>query len=161
MTRIIIEESNVEEIPVRRIFPEEAEQLPIVVYIHGHGGDKEQALDYGYTIAKQGFYFVSFDCDEHGSRKANHANTSGHRNRRFHNVYPPDTGIDTYIHMHEVIEQTGRDVEMPIEHFKGLKQVDTDRIGLTGFSMGAFASFYIAANNSAIKVAVPIGGIRS
>jgi dienelactone hydrolase len=60
--------------------------------------------------------------------------------------------------MHEVIEQTGRDVEMLIKYFKGLKETDTHRIGLTGFSIGGFATFYIAANNPAVKVAVPIGG---
>lgn len=155
MRMIIIKEEIIKGIPALSIFPEGIEKLPLIFYIHGYGGDKEQALDYRYGLAKQGFYVVSIDCSEHGAR---HDQGSEHLNRRFANVYPPETGIDTYIHMHEVIEKTGRDVKTLTEHFINLKEVDTDRIGITGFSMGGFASFYIAANNPEIQVAVPIGG---
>jgi predicted acyl esterase len=91
-------------------------------------------------------------------RQKNPEGTSEQQSRRFKSIYPPDTGIDSYIHMHEVIEQSGRDIEKLIEHFKAYTEIDSERIGLTGFSMGGFATFYIAANNPAIKVAVPIGG---
>lgn len=60
--------------------------------------------------------------------------------------------------MHEVIEQTGEDVQRLIEHFSMKKEIDADRIGLTGFSAGGYATFYIAANNTKIKAAVPVGG---
>lgn len=153
--RIIINDEVIQGIPTLSIFPEGAENLPLVLYMHGYGGDKEQALDYRYLLAKHGFYVVSFDCHDHGLRSTQSAEE---QNRIFKSLYPADSGIDTYTHMHEVVAQTSRDVDSLMDHFKNLNEVDLNRIGLTGFSMGGFASFYIAANNPAIKVAVPIGG---
>lgn len=151
MSKIIIEETEVNSIPVVTIYPEGATSLPLVFFIHGYGADKEQGIDFGYRAAKEGMCFVAFDCREHGIRKTE-------QQRRFTDVYPPDTGMDTYIHMHEIIEQAGKDVDSLIEHFKDYKEIDSERIGVTGFSMGAFATFYIAANNRNIKAAAPIAG---
>jgi dienelactone hydrolase len=156
--RIIIKEGITNGIPTLSIFPNGAEKLPLIFYLHGYGGDKEQALDYRYLLAKAGFYVISFDCHEHGLRHSHLTSNLEQQNRRFNSVYPKDTGIDMYIHMHEVIEQTGRDVELLTDYFSNKKEVDVNRIGVTGFSMGGFAAFYIAANNPSIKVVVPIGG---
>lgn len=60
--------------------------------------------------------------------------------------------------MHEIIEQAGIDIQYLIDYFKNKEQIDADRIGVSGFSMGGYASFYVAANNPAIKAAVPVAG---
>ncbi|WP_240458690.1 S9 family peptidase [Virgibacillus sp. Bac330] len=103
-------------------------------------------------LAKKGFYYVSIDCKGHGARKQEN------EYKKFFNVFPPDTGLDTYVHMHEVIEQSAIDIENLIEYFKDKDRIDTSKIGISGFSMGGYASFYISANNPDIKVAIPIAG---
>lgn len=150
MTKVTMENNSLNEIPMLSMYPEGAEKLPLVFYIHGYGSNKEQALDFGYMLAKEGFYFVSFDCQAHGTRTD--------KTNKFSKVYPPETGLDSYVHMHEVIEQTGEDVQRLIEHFSMKKEIDADRTGLTGFSAGGYATFYTAANNTKIKAAVPVGG---
>ncbi len=153
--KIIIEENIIANIPVLSISPKKEQLMPVVIFIHGYGGDREQALDFGYMFAKLGFFFISFDCLDHGIRSRKHAEQE---TRRFKALYPQDTGIDTYIHMHEVIERTKEDINTLINYFIDNKQIDKGRIGLTGFSMGGFATFYNAANSNKIKVAVPIAG---
>lgn len=103
-------------------------------------------------LAKKGFYYVSIDCKGHGERKREN------EYNKFSDVFPPDTGLDTYVHMHEVIEQSAIDIQNLIEYFKGKDRIDTSKIGISGFSMGGYASFYISANNPNIKVAIPIAG---
>jgi uncharacterized protein len=103
-------------------------------------------------LPKKGFYYVSIDCKDHGKRK------TINENNKFSNVFPLDTGLDTYVHMHEVIEQSLFDIESLIEYFKSSDEIDSNNIGLSGLSMGGYATFYIAANNPNIKAAVPIAG---
>lgn len=152
MTKIIIEDRIVNEIPVLSIYSNTIVKAPLVFYIHGYGADREQALDFGYMLAKKGFYYVSIDCKGHGERKVNN------ESNKFTTVFPEDTGLDTYVHMHEVIEQSAIDIQHLLEYFKGKVEIDSDNIGISGFSMGGYASFYIAANNPDIKVAVSIAG---
>lgn len=49
-------------------------------------------------LAKKGFYYISMDCKGHGKRK------SENDRKKFPASFPPDTGMATYVHMHEVIE---------------------------------------------------------
>ena len=150
--RIVTEESYISNIPVLSIFPEKGKSRPLVIYLHGYGASKEQGINFGYKMAKSGFFFISFDCLEHGERN------DQFNKAKFDSVYPPDTGIDTYIHMHEVIVQTQKDIDNIIDKLQENQKIDTNRIGLTGFSMGGYATFYNAAYNNHIKVAVPIAG---
>ena len=152
MTKIIIEDSTIKDIPIISIYQEKIIRSPLVFFIHGYGADREQAMDFGYMLAKKGFYYVSMDCKGHGERKEKNESD------KFSDVFPPDTGLDTYVHMHEVIEQSAVDIQSLIEHFKSKDEVDANKIGISGFSMGGYASFYISANNPNINVAVPIGG---
>ena len=152
MTKIIMETSVVNDIPILSIFQEKLYSCPLVFFIHGYGADREQAIDFGYMLAKKGFYYVSMDCKGHGERKGEN------ESNKFSQVFPRDTGLDTYVHMHEVIEQSAIDIQNLIEYFKGKERIDTNKIGLSGFSMGGYASFFISANNPDIKVAIPIAG---
>lgn len=147
-----MENRTVNNIPILSIYQSELTKYPLIFYLHGYGGDREQALDFGYMLAKKGFYYVSIDCKDHGMRKTDN------ENNKFSKVFPPDTGLDMYVHMHEVIEQSAIDIQSLIEYFKSRGEIDSNKIGVTGFSMGGYASFYISANNPNVKVAVPIAG---
>ncbi|GAQ19723.1 esterase [Oceanobacillus picturae] len=152
MSKIIIENNTVYDIPIINIYQENAFNAPLVFFIHGYGGDREQALDYGYMLAKKGLYYVSMDCKGHGERKViNEAN-------RFYNVFPSDSGLDTYVHMHEVIEQSAIDIQRLVDYFNSKEEINPHRIGISGYSMGGYASFYIAATNPDIKAAASIAG---
>jgi pimeloyl-ACP methyl ester carboxylesterase len=157
MNRITIEESLVEGIPTLAMAREDPQQRPLVFFVHGFMSHKRQGLAFGYELARAGFHFVSFDAYMHGDRFDERLGDlcSG----RGDHVYPVGSGLDLFFSMHEVIVQTARDLETLIAHLAGSERVDTARVGLTGLSMGGFATFYMAANNPAIRAAAPIAGI--
>ena len=155
--RILVEESLLAEIPILTVTKETSEQRPIVFFVHGFMADKSQGLALGYELAKLGFYFVSFDASMHGDRFSSKLEQICGGQGDY--VYPFASGLDIFFLMHEVIVQIAGDVETLIAHFDGSSKADTSRIGLTGFSMGGFSTFHIAANNPDIGVAVPIAGI--
>jgi pimeloyl-ACP methyl ester carboxylesterase len=135
----------------------DAGAFPAVFFLHGFGSDKTQALALGYELARAGFLFVSFDAAMHGERFDERLGdilegTGQH-------VYPVESGLDAFFLMHEIILQTAKDVEDLLAHFETSGRIDADGIGVTGFSMGGFATFYVAAHNPAVRAAVPIAGI--
>ncbi|QTD42055.1 S9 family peptidase [Sporosarcina sp. Te-1] len=152
MRRIVIDNQTINHIPILSIYQEGLTKYPLIFFLHGYGANREQALDFGYMLAQKGFYYVSIDCKDHGAR-ISHNNTT-----KFTHVFPPDSGLDTYVHMHEVIEQTYLDIQVLIAYYKIQSEIDSTRIGISGFSMGGYAAFYIAANNPNIKTLVSIAG---
>ena len=76
-------------------------------------------------------------------------------------VFPPESGLDVFFLIHEIIVQAAGEIEGLILHLDGDSRADTSRIGLSGFSMGGFATFYAAATNPRIQAAAPILCARS
>lgn len=45
MTKIIMETSVANEVPILSVFQEELYNCPLVFFVHGYGADREQAID--------------------------------------------------------------------------------------------------------------------
>jgi dienelactone hydrolase len=157
MAKIIVETTKVEDIPLLMIKEEDKENCPLVFFSHGFTSDKKQGLLFGYELAKKGFCFVALDSKMHGDRFDPLFEKMLSGNADY--LYPFESGLDTFLLMQEIILQTGKDIDLLIEHFKGDPSVKKDAIGLTGYSMGGYAAFYIAARNPDIQAAVPIAGV--
>ncbi|BBH23202.1 hypothetical protein Back11_45470 [Paenibacillus baekrokdamisoli] len=157
MNRIITEQFVVQGIPILSIYEESASRLPLVIYIHGYGGSKKDGLEFGHKIVERGMYFVAFDAAGHGERKQDERDSLIKES----SVYPPDTGLDTWLHMLEVIAKTTEDIDALLLHFMNDPKVNTERLGVTGLSMGGYAVYFIAANDPRVQVAVPIIGLAS
>ena len=157
MVEITLETFSVQEIPVLRMAEADAAGQPVVFFVHGFTGDKSSVLMLGYELAQAGFTTVSFDAPMHGDRYDPYLGKmlSGEGDY----VYPIETGLDVFFMLHEIIVQAAKDLETLIGYFDAEGTVDTGRIGLTGFSMGGFTTFYAAAHNPRIQAAVPIAGI--
>lgn len=155
--RLILETYRVGEIPVTTMAAEAAQRRPVVFYLHGFTVDRRDGLSLGYRLAELGFYFAAVDAPMHGERKEERLDAilAGEVGL----VYPASTGLDAFFLVHELILQTAQDVQMLIEHLREDSRADTSRIGVTGASMGGMATFYLAAHNPQVQVAVPMIGI--
>jgi dienelactone hydrolase len=60
--------------------------------------------------------------------------------------------------MLKMVRQTDLDIQSLIEYFSTDSRIDPVRVGMVGYSMGGWATFYSAAYNPAIKAAVSIAG---
>ena len=157
MKRINLETYQVGGIPIMTLAHENAEHCPLVFFVHGFTSDKRQGLRIGYELAGRDLFFVGLDAAMHGERFDERLTTAWEPGED--KVYPPKSGLDAFFLMHEIVVQTGLDIDALLDHFDGDGRTDTGRVGVTGFSMGGFATFYIAATSPRVRVAVPMGGI--
>jgi hypothetical protein len=138
---------------------DDAYHCPAIFFISGYGGNKEAGLSLGYRLARRGLFFISFDAWLHGERydrRLDHA-----ADPELGGIYPLATGLDTGIMFYRVIHHCLQDVQFLLNHYADDRRVNTRRAGVTGLSMGGYASFLIFANVPAIQAAVPMIGLPS
>lgn len=154
--KLTCETQIVGNIPLLLIYPNAARRCPLVFVLHGFGGRKEDGLDLAYRLANRGLFVVAFDAAHHGQRADGVLETFDDPQRC---TYPVSSGLDRYVFMHKVVVDTGHDLAAVLSHFTADDRVDAARCGVTGVSMGAFATYYAAATNPHIAAAAPIIGM--
>jgi uncharacterized protein len=159
MSTIHIQSDDPEKIPSLLFFPNGANNLPLVFFVHGFCGSKEQHIEVGYQLAKAGLFAVLIDAHLHGERIGPPIDNLDNPDRRY--VYPPGTGFDTWQVMFECALHTAADIHRLIEHYAADPRVDASLVGVSGFSMGGFTTYLAAAENPRITAAVPIGAYPS
>jgi hypothetical protein len=156
-TRLHLETDTIHTIPVLTMAPDRAERCPAIFFIPGFGGSKEDGLRLGYQLAQAGFFFISFDAWLHGERydrRRDHADDPA-----YGGIYPPESGLDTGVLFFRVIQQCLVDVQTLIDHYAADPRIDLHHSGVTGLSMGGYASFLIFADIPTVQAAVPMIGI--
>ena len=157
MKRTMIETYQLDQIPVLTMAPEGAQNCPVVIWAHSFGADRAQGLNMGYELAQSGFFFLSLDAPMHGSRPDERLDRLVEGRGPF--LFPQACGLDIFALIHEIIVETAMDIHRLLARLDQDSRADTSRVGLSGFSMGGFTTFYSAATNPRIQVAVPMGGV--
>ncbi len=153
MLDVTVKSCVIETIPVLLIAPRQADRAPVVFYIPGMWRTKSDGLALSVRLAQQGIACVSLDPVDHGDRydpRIEHID---------HPIYPLETGLDMFIQFLRVIQQSALDVGTLLAALATRPQLDTSRAGVTGISMGSYASFLAFADNPALQAAVPMMGI--
>lgn len=159
LANLSLDTTIVGDIPVLTLAPAGAERAPVVFFVCGYGGNKEAGLPLGHQLAQAGFFFVAFDPLYHGARYDPRLDRAAEP--AMGGVYPPETGLDTGVTLYRVIHQCLLDVQALRAHYAGDPRVDVDRCGVTGLSLGGYASFLIFANVPEMRAAVPMIGVPS
>jgi uncharacterized protein len=157
--RIELETTTIQNIPVLSLVPGSAQNCPLVFFIPGFGGKKEAGLSIGYQLARHGFFCVAFDPWLHGARYDQQIERAALPDEG--GIYPPETGLDTFVLFYRVIQRCALDVQTLIDHYAADARVDVRRCGVTGLSMGGYATFIAFANLPQIQAAVPMIGVPS
>ena len=123
---------------------------PVVITMHGTGGDKEGMIPLCRKLAERGFIAVAIDGRYHGERKSgkndyNDAIVKKYRGGEGHPFY-----YDTVF-----------DVMRLVDYLQTRYDVDAHRIGLIGISKGGIETYLTAAMDKRIAVAVPCIGMQS
>ena len=113
---------------------------PAVVCLHGLGGNKEGMSSYLEEFARRGFVGVALDARYHGDRAGDltKAMAESYRTGREH-PYLWDTVWDTW---------------RVLDYLQTRPDVDRDRLGVMGISLGGHTTWMVSAD-SRVKVAVP------
>jgi dienelactone hydrolase len=130
-----------------------AGRRPVVVALHGTGGNKESQLALLKNLAGLGFIGVAIDGRYHGARtKAGKG--SAEYSESILRAYR--TGRE-----HPFLYDTVWDVLRLIDYLETRGDVDAKRIGLIGFSKGGMETYLAAAVDPRVAVAVPCIGVQS
>ncbi len=140
------------------------EPLPAILYVCGHGrvkqgdislGNKSAYQHHGGWFARNGYVCLTIDTLQLGEIEGTHHGTFGVRNGegKYNQMwwwnsagYTP-AGVEAW------------NCIRALDYLQSRKEVDGDRLGVTGRSGGGAYSWWIAAIDERIKAAVPVAGI--
>lgn len=128
------------------------ERLPAVFYVCGHSGrgrdgNKTAYQSHGMWFARHGYICLVVDTLQLGEIAAIHHGTYRENRWWWHSRGYTPAGVECWNGMRG------------IDYLVGRPDVDPERIAVTGISGGGAATFWIAAADERVKVAVPVSGM--
>jgi dienelactone hydrolase len=136
-----LETELIQTIPVLTFTPAATHHCPVVFFIPGFGGTKEDGLRLGYYLAEAGCFGISFDPWLQGQRQA--GQTEAATQPAENGTYPAGTGLDTFLLFYRVIHRCLADLQTLLAHYTPDTRADVERCGVTGLSLGGYASYLI------------------
>ncbi|TWU41109.1 alpha/beta hydrolase family protein [Novipirellula artificiosorum] len=137
---------------------ERSGSLPAILYVCGHGreqkdgvslGNKTHYQHHGAWFARNGYVCLMIDTIQLGEIEGLHHGTYRHNLWWWNNRGYTPAGVEAWNSIRA------------IDYLQSRDEVDPDRIGMTGRSGGGAYSWWAAALDERIKVAVPVAGITS
>ena len=128
-------------------------KLPVVVALHGTGGDKESQLPLLEDLAGRGFLAIAIDGRYHGERAAGVKGSAAY----------VDAMLRAYRGSgeHPFLYDTVWDIMRLIDWIETRPDADAARIGMIGFSKGGMELYLAAAVDARIRASVPCIGVQS
>lgn len=132
-----------------------AGRRPVVMALHGTGGNKESQRTLLNDLARRGFVGVAIDGRYHGARAK--------AGKDAKSVEYVDAILRTFRTgtEHPFFFDTVWDVMRLIDYLETRDDIDSRRIGLIGFSKGGIETYLAAAVDPRIAAAVPCIGLES
>ncbi len=127
-------------------------RLPAVFYVCGHSfrgrnGNKTAYQSHGIWFARHGYVCLAVDSLQMGEIAAIHHGTYREGRWWWHSRGYTSAGVECLNGIRG------------IDYLAGRPDVDPERIAVTGISGGGAATFWIAAADRRVKVAVPVSGM--
>lgn len=130
----------------------EGEKLPAIFYVCGHSGrgrngNKVAYQSHGIWFARHGYVCLVVDTLQLGEIGATHHGTYNLERWWWHSRGYTPAGVEAWNGVRG------------IDYLVSRPDVDPERIAVTGISGGGAATFWVAAADERVKVAVPVSGM--
>jgi len=151
--------NNVEErVPVLLMRPEKvSKKMPVVIVLHGTGGNKEGQREWLAELVKRGIIGVAIDARYHGER-ADGAKGATAYNEAIVRAWKEK---DKDKQEHPFYFDTCWELWKTVEYLETRDDIDAERIGMIGFSMGGIQTWLAATVDERVKVLVPAIAVQS
>ena len=142
----------------------EKRKLPAILYVCGHSwkgrdGNKTAFQDHGFWFANNGYICIILDTLQLGEIAGVHHGTYGTPWRHIKEKNKPENRFWWHAIGYSPAAVECWNGIRAIDYLCTREDVDPERIGVTGISGGGAATFWIAAADDRIKVAVPVSGM--
>ena len=132
-------------------------RLPAVIVLHGTGGNKKQMRPLLDELAQRGIIGVALDARYHGERSKGASGSKAYV-AAVTLAWRTPAGQP---HEHPFFYDTCLDIWRAIDYLQTRPDVNPNRLGMIGFSMGGIETWLAAAVDERVKVAVPAIGVQS
>jgi pimeloyl-ACP methyl ester carboxylesterase len=105
-------------------------QRPTLILVHGWGRNAERMLPYIAILRPMGYHLLAFDARHHGA-----SDRDGHAS----------------------MKKFSEDIRAALDMLAGQPEVDADRVGVVGLSVGGSAAIHAAANEPRLRAVVTVG----
>lgn len=132
-------------------------KAPAIIYVSGHAGESFRSKTYQHVIinlVKKGFVVLAIDPMGQGERKQYLTPTAG-KSKLGPTSEHSYVGAQCYISGYSPTKYFVWDGIRAVDYLLSRKDVDADRIGITGRSGGGTQTTYISAFDERIKAAAP------
>jgi cephalosporin-C deacetylase-like acetyl esterase len=130
-----------------------AGKTPAIVYVCGHAysphGNKAKYQRHGISLAKNGYVALILDSIQIAETFALHHGVASQEMFEWYSRGYTPAGVEVW------------NAIRAIDYLQSRSEVDPDRIGMTGRSGGAAMTWFTAAVDPRVKVAVPVMGIST
>jgi len=131
---------------------EPGKRLPAILYVCGHSnmgrdGNKTNYQAHGIWFARHGYICLTVDTLQLGEIASIHHGTYREKRWWWHSRGYTPAGVECWNGIRG------------IDYLISRPDVDPERIGVTGISGGGAATFWVAAADERVKVAVPVSGM--
>lgn len=148
----------VERVPVLMVAPAGAKgKLPVMIVLHGTGGSKEGVQSWLEDFAKLGVIGVAIDARYHGGR-TNAGKGSTAYVAAITKAWQTPAGKPME---HPFYYDTVWDLWRLIDVLEKRDDIDPNRIGMLGISMGGIQTWLAASVDDRVTVAAPLIGVQS
>lgn len=135
--KVYFDSVNGERVPALLILPKVGDRIPCIVFLHGYGGRKEDALSFVDLAVSEEYALIAIDAEYHGERK-----------EEGKALY--STNVEDSI---RGIVQTVIDLRRAIDYIETRPEIDSSRIGYVGGSMGGILGAIFIGVEPRIKAA--------
>jgi dienelactone hydrolase len=140
-----------EPVPAYVYYKKGNKSMPVVIFVHGMGGSKNQYVERMQEWADKGLFVVSIDAHLHGERKVPGIFPEGK------NLGGLGTDYSIWVHQ-SAVSHTARDISRIIDSLSARPEADTSRIGVAGVSMGSSTCMVVAWKEPRVSVVVGLIG---
>lgn len=151
-------DGSLERVPVVIVRPAKGEKkFPAVIVLHGTGGTAKSQVGFMNELVKRGIVGVAIDARYHGERSGGAKGAAAY-NEAITCAWKAGPGQRQE---HPFYYDTCWDLWRTVDYLLTRSDIDGERIGMIGFSMGGIQTWLAASVDERVKVAVPAIAVQS